>query len=98
MGKMYIDDIVFVSVCPPYDSISLSTMNASEDIKEYESLQLKIAIRSELIEDLTVNHWLARTLEQISDCWIHVSEKKIAPDHRARHMLVPFPHRTRHQL
>ena len=59
---MYIDDIVFISLCPPYDSISLSTTNALEDLKEYESLQLKIAIRSELIEDLTVNHWLARTV------------------------------------
>ena len=59
---MYIDDIVFVSVCPPYESISLSITNTLENLKEYESLQLKIAIRSELIEDLTVNHWLARTL------------------------------------
>ena len=37
---MYIDEVGFI------DSISLSTTNALEDLKEYESLQIKIAIRS----------------------------------------------------
>ncbi len=56
------DEVVFVSVCPPHDSIFLSTINALDDLEEYESLRLKVAIRSELIKDLTVHHWIGITL------------------------------------
>lgn len=56
------DKVVFVSVCPPHDSIFLSTMNALEDLEEYESLRLKVASRSELIEDLTFYHSVGITL------------------------------------
>ena len=47
------DKIVFVRVYPPHDSMFLSTMNALEDLEEYENFRLQVASRSELIEDLT---------------------------------------------
>ena len=32
------DEVVFVSLCLPHDSIFLSTINALEDLEEYGSL------------------------------------------------------------
>ena len=71
------DKVVFVSV-GPHDSIFLSTMNALEDLEEYESLRLKIAIRSELFEDLTLHYSIETTTsrEQVMVGFTLMPQKK----------------------